>query len=121
MYTLRSFFFSSRRRHTRCGRDWSSDVCSSDLHGLQVGFGSHTGFTQTRKVLGRCGQLFDAFAELLNGGNLQMTTLNKGSQLAAAATTASTAFAGFKTNQLGINQTPVGHFMWRLKGRKEKY
>src|SRR6266852_5845814 len=34
------FFFSSRRRHTRCYRDWSSDVCSSDLprllrrHGL---------------------------------------------------------------------------------------
>src|SRR2546429_453649 len=28
------FFFSSRRRHTRCSRDWSSDVCSSDL--LQV-------------------------------------------------------------------------------------
>src|SRR5687768_18300931 len=25
------FFFSSRRRHTRCSRDWSSDVCSSDL------------------------------------------------------------------------------------------
>src|SRR2546422_5537885 len=28
------FFFSSRRRHTRCSRDWSSDVCSSDLDGL---------------------------------------------------------------------------------------
>src|SRR3989442_12817520 len=28
---IRIFFFSSRRRHTRCGRDWSSDVCSSDL------------------------------------------------------------------------------------------
>src|SRR6478752_9560605 len=27
------FFFSSRRRHTRCSRDWSSDVCSSDLLG----------------------------------------------------------------------------------------
>ena len=25
------FFFSSRRRHTRLVRDWSSDVCSSDL------------------------------------------------------------------------------------------
>src|SRR5437899_9892073 len=25
------FFFSSRRRHTRCLSDWSSDVCSSDL------------------------------------------------------------------------------------------
>src|SRR5256884_1969544 len=30
MYVL-FFFFSSRRRHTRCSRDWSSDVCSSDL------------------------------------------------------------------------------------------
>src|SRR2546429_6013177 len=29
--TLCLFFFSSRRRHTRCSRDWSSDVCSSDL------------------------------------------------------------------------------------------
>src|SRR2546429_5420086 len=28
------FFFSSRRRHTRCSRDWSSDVCSSDLRNL---------------------------------------------------------------------------------------
>src|SRR3712207_9426989 len=27
------FFFSSRRRHTRYWRDWSSDVCSSDLTG----------------------------------------------------------------------------------------
>src|SRR5436305_2879954 len=30
-WTCIFFFFSSRRRHTRCGRDWSSDVCSSDL------------------------------------------------------------------------------------------
>src|SRR5690625_5895718 len=33
------FFFSSRRRHTRWPRDWSSDVCSSDLidrFGLKV-------------------------------------------------------------------------------------
>src|SRR5690606_40097787 len=28
------FFFSSRRRHTRFSRDWSSDVCSSDLWDL---------------------------------------------------------------------------------------
>src|SRR5687768_18396887 len=31
------FFFSSRRRHTRCSRDWSSDVCSSDLDAHEVG------------------------------------------------------------------------------------
>src|SRR5438874_10569824 len=29
------FFFSSRRRHTRSLRDWSSDVCSSDLSGAR--------------------------------------------------------------------------------------
>src|SRR5256884_231909 len=28
-------FFSSRRRHTRCSRDWSSDVCSSDLQAFE--------------------------------------------------------------------------------------
>src|SRR6202020_3053584 len=31
--STRDFFFSSRRRHTRCLSDWSSDVCSSDLTG----------------------------------------------------------------------------------------
>src|SRR5947209_10954366 len=30
-FILFFFFFSSRRRHTRYWRDWSSDVCSSDL------------------------------------------------------------------------------------------
>src|SRR2546429_1685888 len=31
-----TFFFSSRRRHTRCSRDWSSDVCSSDLKAIDL-------------------------------------------------------------------------------------
>src|SRR6202046_4845043 len=31
------FFFSSRRRHTRSKRDWSSDVCSSDLRLMKAG------------------------------------------------------------------------------------
>src|SRR3989440_10436685 len=31
------FFFSSRRRHTRSDRDWSSDVCSSDLIDYHAG------------------------------------------------------------------------------------
>src|SRR2546422_4110173 len=38
------FFFSSRRRHTRCSRDWSSDVCSSDLAGpTRLAFEKPTG------------------------------------------------------------------------------
>src|SRR5690606_40400672 len=55
------FFFSSRRRHTRFSRDWSSDVCSSDLMGrmtkakpmLQRCFSQL--FFQQRKILGRPG------------------------------------------------------------------
>src|SRR5215208_8418702 len=39
------FFFSSRRRHTRWPRDWSSDVCSSDL------FGVHSGLAMTSIAL----------------------------------------------------------------------
>src|SRR5699024_12064486 len=39
------FFFSSRRRHTRSKRDWSSDVCSSDL-------GFYSFFTVFRLVNG---------------------------------------------------------------------
>src|SRR3712207_8320452 len=37
------FFFSSRRRHTRYWRDWSSDVCSSDLTSFtfEKWYGSH--------------------------------------------------------------------------------
>src|SRR5699024_11959221 len=37
------FFFSSRRRHTRSKRDWSSDVCSSDL--------SYIGIRQKKEYL----------------------------------------------------------------------
>src|SRR5687768_18585880 len=44
------FFFSSRRRHTRCSRDWSSDVCSSDLVQVEGMTVQHRG-----KDLGRVG------------------------------------------------------------------
>src|SRR5216683_7889810 len=37
-YIIIFFFFSSRRRHTRSDRDWTSDVCSSDLP-LEYGLG----------------------------------------------------------------------------------
>src|SRR3712207_9354119 len=57
------FFFSSRRRHTRYWRDWSSDVCSSDLraaprHGGGSGMKVHElrpadGATRDRRRVGR--------------------------------------------------------------------
>src|SRR2546429_1369293 len=41
LYLCFFFFFSSRRRHTRCSRDWSSDVCSSDLLHFLAGLAEH--------------------------------------------------------------------------------
>src|SRR3712207_5354224 len=46
---MRIFFFSSRRRHTRYWRDWSSDVCSSDL---RLGRGVHPLTNRTAATLG---------------------------------------------------------------------
>src|SRR5947199_6338493 len=47
------FFFSSRRRHTRCLSDWSSDVCSSDLF---ESWGSRHGFSEVgEQSVGRAG------------------------------------------------------------------
>src|SRR5690606_40003801 len=42
------FFFSSRRRHTRFSRDWSSDVCSSDLSWEKGGKQSKLSFDHRR-------------------------------------------------------------------------
>src|SRR5882762_10618382 len=47
-YKVLFFFFSSRRRHTRFKCDWSSDVCSSDLHPGSLA-------ARARSFLGRAG------------------------------------------------------------------
>src|SRR5699024_2999827 len=44
-------FFSSRRRHTRSKRDWSSDVCSSDLFHSGIRKGRHFQFLKWRLFL----------------------------------------------------------------------
>src|SRR5947209_9028924 len=59
------FFFSSRRRHTRYWRDWSSDVCSSDLT-----FG-WSGLLSEKKRDQAAEQLYDALQ------NLQLTLQEK--------------------------------------------
>src|SRR2546421_1762661 len=59
------FFFSSRRRHTRSDRDWSSDVCSSDLskkrmcieEKLEIGILRPTILQKPRMLLSRSSSL----------------------------------------------------------------
>src|SRR5438874_13302891 len=47
------FFFSSRRRHTRSLRDWSSDVCSSDLRPQQRQAPCTSSSEATRRIVGK--------------------------------------------------------------------
>src|SRR6266852_6536262 len=53
---LSDFFFWSRRRHTRCYRDWSSDVCSSDL-GCRSGSASALPCESATASTSRCGSV----------------------------------------------------------------
>src|SRR2546428_4826862 len=67
MYMRFFFFFSSRRRHTRSDRDWSSDVCSSDLPpggpgGPGGGGGGRAGGRGGRGARGELGSNFIVFA-----------------------------------------------------------
>src|SRR5207245_4046961 len=78
-----SFFFSSRSRHTRCYRDWSSDVCSSDLDAIhlrqsiiqrkQVWFDIVDGFQRLEAIRDQ-ERLIGSL--LLNSLNEQLTNIN---------------------------------------------
>src|SRR5206468_4400814 len=75
------FFFSSRRRHTRSDRDWSSDVCSSDLTvgdliREAVGKKADSGYFETEilqplKVKG----MLERDVSTLSGGELQRVAI----------------------------------------------
>src|SRR5699024_11863524 len=62
------FFFSSRRRHTRSKRDWSSDVCSSDLD--QAGL-----WTDGRYFIQAAAQLANSEVELFKMGEENVPTV----------------------------------------------
>src|SRR5256884_6374391 len=66
------FFFSSRRRHTRCSRDWSSDVCSSDLVQVEP---FEREFSQSQQIEGNGAG---------SGGNNQMEISRRQKELIAA-------------------------------------
>src|SRR5690606_39827086 len=71
---IKFFFFSSRRRHTRFSRDWSSDVCSSDLCIARFEDNRTTG-APVLMLMGRGDQIIDidrcgeVAADLREGGS----------------------------------------------------
>src|SRR5438876_8044096 len=102
---MSSFFFSSRRRHTRWTGDWSSDVCSSDL--------------LVRNVKGRivAPGLVDLHVHLREPGNEDEETVASGARAAAAG--GFTAICAMpNTDPVTDNQAAVG-FIVRQSGRAE--
>src|SRR5699024_11807601 len=71
------FFFSSRRRHTRSKRDWSSDVCSSDLGELahEVGDAGLHGVAVVLEVAASLLVQFRGELRLVVGGTLAQLAL----------------------------------------------
>src|SRR5207344_1058571 len=86
----------SRRRHTRCGRDWSSDVCSSDLGELKGFAAPELGAAAIRAAVERAGIRPDEVQEVIMGCVLpagqgqapaRQASLGAGLPLAAGCTT----------------------------------
>src|SRR5699024_1661094 len=67
------FFFSSRRRHTRSKRDWSSDVCSSDL---TIAWQGENGVEITSSSEERTNAALDVFKERLIRRKLSLKILD---------------------------------------------
>src|SRR3989440_7160155 len=75
------FFFSSRRRHTRSDRDWSSDVCSSDLRAGEAPWRLHPVPDRARGLQARARIAGPAQA----GGAAQLLAVNPEPDLHALA------------------------------------
>src|SRR5690625_3739224 len=109
------FFFSSRRRHTRWPRDWSSDVCSSDLSVL-------TALLDRFDLVGTSSgwvlpaiNLFVSLAAAISTGRLVLSrpaagsaaTWLRGGALLLAAGAAVIAGSVFSGSQLGLQPLPL--------------
>src|SRR5690606_29537535 len=96
-----NFFFSSRRRHTRFSRDWSSDVCSSDLHpahspGLSRALQARSAYTRGMRASDRA---YTALREEIVSG-----LLPPGALLGEVE----------QSGRLGISRTPLREALARL-------
>src|SRR3712207_9317120 len=74
-------FFSSRRRHTRYWRDWSSDVCSSDLGYPQVG----AAWVNTGALLARWNAAFALAERRVKGVTVDLHSLTPAGSPTAGA------------------------------------
>src|SRR5207249_8647645 len=106
------FFFSSRRRHTRSKRDWSSDVCSSDLSAIQA---------TTVAVLGLDPLLAILMQDLVNGGGDSPVAHGLGGVSVAKAPTHIASLGGpdRKSTRLNSSHVSISYAVFCLKKKKQ--
>src|SRR5207245_8377496 len=99
----------SRRRHTRCYRDWSSDVCSSDL--------GDEGRLTTAKVL----SLLDRVGEDIVACVRQASSSARVENFVHGTTIASNAVIENKTAFTGLMTTKIGRAPGRERGKDDRW
>src|SRR5690606_5236563 len=92
----RLFFFSSRRRHTRFSRDWSSDVCSSDL--VAAGLTHHPYRSDVHGLL----EQGTKEAIILEGGHVQVPAEKRPAIVAKPATKGTAAHGRLIFRLIGV-------------------
>src|SRR5690606_40529592 len=107
-------FFSTRRRHTRFSRDWSSDVCSSDLADAQRGRHPH----RAALVLDQAAHRVGGHALLVGVGHATVTAVGLLDQAYhAAALGADPQFARSEERRGGEESRSV---WWRADNKQNK-
>src|SRR5438067_11094856 len=118
------FFFSSRRRHTRSKRDWSSDVCSSDLAGQnaarRVGYGALDGAVgglRLRQCRNGQSQTNEDGKNCAHPASIQ--TKSAGSPVETEDVVASIQFTGVVAEQYATGDVRAGHAAARVAEREQ--
>src|SRR2546426_7800098 len=88
-----SFFFSSRRRHTRLQGDWSSDVCSSDLKELRRG---GRPLIEDPVVRAKIGKIYADLEVQRYAGLRVLSALNRGESPGAASSITKLSYTEFE-------------------------
>src|SRR5690606_39727894 len=107
------FFFSSRRRHTRFSRDWSSDVCSSDL-GAAVGVGDQHSVAEDGDARARRGGVGASRRRPFSASQRRTEHLERGRQRWIGA-----GSADRKSTRLNTSHVKISYAVFCLKKKKQ--
>src|SRR5690625_7908447 len=105
--------FSSRRRHTRWPRDWSSDVCSSDLSGTY----NLVERTELELIWPQMGSLTLAFAMRITICSTQFIYRNKGTIFRESAASILISISSLHSQQVPLPHSTLCKIVYKISRR----